>query len=230
MKSNENQRKRIGIFGFAWQTVQDIERIKFLYELGVRLYAWIRAFGYVWSYVSILLFAGYGLSHGVQTGQWLFPSVVFGVCGTMLAVNTVLLTLSRGDREAERRRQTVLYIFHVLIALLKIAMSTLLVYSLVSVVHDAMLSVRVVFCILTVLWVGVTLAVDTLLLFLRIACNLVGEFIADRVEQAKEAVKNDGLRLLRGVKTLVRPLRYIPTLGGRTRKKAAEKSRDTVDA
>jgi len=98
------------------------------------------------------------------------------------------------------------------------------------VVHDAMLSVRVVFCILTVLWVGVTLAVDTLLLFLRIACNLVGEFIADRVEQAKEAVRNDRLRLLRGVKTLVRPLRYIPTLGGHTRKKAAEKSRDTVDA
>lgn len=238
MKTKTKPKKRIGILGFAWQTVQDAERIKVLYQIGVKLYAWIRAFGYVWSYISILLFAGYGISHGVQTGQWVFPTAVFCVCGAMLLVNTVLLALSRGDREMARHRQTALYIFHVLIAMLKIAMSILLVYSLVGMVADEGSLFRVVFCILTVLWVGVTLATDTLLLFLRIACNFVGDFVADRVEQAKEAVKNDGRRILRGVAALVRPLRRLPSLVGRKKigkdanqdVKDAEKSRETVNA
>ena len=232
MKSRIKPNRDMGVVGFAKQCKTDIDRFKALYALGVKLYAWIRAFGYVWSYISILLFAGYGISHGVQTGQWVFPTVVFCVCGAMLIVNTVLLALSHTDREVERRRQTALYIFHVLIAMLKIAMSILLVYNLVGMVADEGSLFRVVFCILTVLWVGVTLATDTLLLFLRIACNFVADFITDRVEQFKEAVKNDGRRILRGVIGLLRPVHQLSKLVGSVKAidKAAEKSRETVNA
>lgn len=168
----------------------DVKKLRSLYK-SIRF--WLdktRIISLVLSYISILLFAFYGFYHGNTTGAWTLSYIIFGVCAAMLIANTVLLCLETRHRQAEDVRRGVAHVFHWITAILKLAMTVVIVCGLVTLGDTSSLPMRVVFCLLSVLWMGVTLTVDVLMLVFTLFFRYVKDLLNERKDRCVTAFVN----------------------------------------
>lgn len=141
-------------------------------------------FSRIWSYISILLFAFYAVYQGISTEAWTVSYIIFGVCFAMLIANTALLCLETRCEGATRVRRGVMHAFHWITVALKLCMTVIVICGLVALPDAATRPVRVVICLLSVFWMGVTLTVDVLFL----TFTLIGRFAVAVFEERKERV------------------------------------------
>lgn len=179
------------IVDFALTVANDVKRIRQLIKNIRLMLKKTRLISCIWSYISILLFAFYAFYQGKATEAWTLSYIIFGVCFAMLIANTVLLCMDAKHREqALHVRRWVFHLFHWITAILKIAMTVIVVYGLVMVGTSSSLAVRIVTCLLSVFWLGVTLTIDIFMLAFAIVIRRISKTLQARKKQAIAAVGN----------------------------------------
>ncbi|MBQ7227539.1 MAG: hypothetical protein IJX05_03990 [Clostridia bacterium] len=177
----------------------DAVALKRAIELFGKLRKFFSVFSVVWSYVTVLLFVGFGVTHLLRTSEVVLPVIAFAVSGVYLIVNTIMLILARTSKERKKQLAKVRKVFRVITIVLKLGMIAVTVASLVGVTDDPSVGWRITWCLLSVFWLGITVSVDIATFLVKFVLRTLKEIAEERVRRVKAAVTNT----VSGVKTAV---------------------------
>lgn len=159
-------------------------------ELFEKLRRFFNIFSIVWSYVSIVLFTVYGIVHMVRTGDVILSSITFAVCGVFLIVNTVLLVLRDKSKNGKARHARAKRVFRVITVILRIAMTVIAIASLVGIADEPSTTLRVVWCAISMLWLGITVAIIVTSFIIRRVLRMLKEIAVERIRRTQAAFTN----------------------------------------
>lgn len=162
----------------------------------------------VWGYVSVALFVAFGVTHLLQTGELVLPILAFSVSGVYFIVNTALLI---ADKRRSPARRNFNRVFRIVGVILKLAMTGVMIYSLAA--GDAVTAgFRIAWCLLSVLWLGVTVAGDVAYFLIERALRMLKDLAVDRLTRTKSAITNtanDFVEIARTVKGIGSEIKHL---------------------
>ncbi len=167
---------------------RDFDYVKEKIRLFLKLKRYFSLVQTVWSYVTAVLFAVYGIRWFVLTGDPVLPSVIWSVSALYAGVTTVLLVSGGEDRERKKRLKTVRRIFKYVSFAVRLVILGLAMGMLAR--GNESFGATVALGVFTVAWMTLSVAADVAVFFVNRTLGMLRELAEREVERTKAAFRN----------------------------------------